>query len=1047
MEFATGAMGTLIPKLGELLLDEYNLKDTVKKGIGDLKAELESMQGVLLKVSSVPVDQLDLQVKIWANEVRELSYAIEDSLDSFVTRVEGVEPTKPKFKHLLKMARNKFTKFKARHEIANDIEDIESQVRKIKERYDRYKIDDVVANSSTTTVDPRLSALYNKVSDLVGTDEPIDELMKILSEGAEPSQTNLKIVSIVGFGGLGKTPLAKALYDKVSKTYDYQGFVPVGQNQCTKKVLSDILFELDKELHKAAERLDERQLINQLQEVLARKRYFIVIDDLWDIPTWETIRHAFMDSHPDSRIIITTRNHDVATNAGGIYRMKPLSDDNSKMLFHTRTCGAEGVSQDNQQDEVINKILKKCAGVPLAIISIASLLVAKPSADWSKVYDAIGFGDEDSEVIQNTRKILSFSYYDLRPYLKTCLLYLGMYPEDKFIQKKSLIWRWVSERFVLDKKGIGSYEKAESYYNELVNKSLIREEIRYYDEEGCRVHDMVLDLIHTMSAEVNFITVHDRRDNHIMSSPSGQSNRVHRLALHGAKVEHNPSIKMGHVRSFNAIMCTGSGMPPLSIFKVLRVLVIEDCVLSEGISIKHLGKLTQLRYLGLVNTSVQLPEDIGRDLKFLEILDVRGGSISELPPSVGELQKLRCLLADKGTRMKGEIGKLTCLEELQLEHADKVPNFFRDVGKLTKLRVLYICLDQLEHTTAKVLAMSLLNLHKIQDLFIQREEVNEMMDLYKSELHVRVGSLEELTPSSRLHSFGLHSILITKMPSWINALSVPLLSKLMLHVEVVEPQDLQILGRLPSLITLVFLSAEKKCVSYTFGSDEFQKLKLLMTNVEITLGEGGLPMLETLIYSASAGRKDSLVPWNKSCPLLDHVECVLDCADSGRKEVKAAKAVLRKAEEAHPNAEGGLEIHMQNYNRKAAGLVDALSSILHGLDRADQRELRHMITSLETVLRDDEEPRIGGYGEQDLSGFVAKFKSLLLSDAATDQDGEPDNSNDDAKNTNTDTDTDTDEDDGDNDDEPDSENTEQEKGDNDVSTSSGMHDEGAESQP
>uniref|UniRef100_A0ACD6AKJ9 Uncharacterized protein n=1 Tax=Avena sativa TaxID=4498 RepID=A0ACD6AKJ9_AVESA len=271
MEFATGAMGTLIPKLGELLLDEYNLKDTVKKGIGDLKAELESMQVVLVKVSSVPMDQLDPQVKNWANEVRELSYAIEDNLDSFVTRVEGVEPTKPKFKNLLKIVRNKFTKFKARHEIANDIEDIESQVRKIKERYDRYKIDDVVSNHATTTIDPRLSALYNKVSDLVGTEEPIDELMKILSEGAKTSQKNMKVVSIVGFGGLGKTTLAKALYDKVSKTYKYQGFVPVGQNQDVKKVLSDILFELDKEIYKVAERLDERQLINQLQKVLAGK--------------------------------------------------------------------------------------------------------------------------------------------------------------------------------------------------------------------------------------------------------------------------------------------------------------------------------------------------------------------------------------------------------------------------------------------------------------------------------------------------------------------------------------------------------------------------------------------------------------------------------------------------------------------------------------------------------------------------------------------------------------------------------------------------------
>uniref|UniRef100_A0ACD5YBQ3 Uncharacterized protein n=1 Tax=Avena sativa TaxID=4498 RepID=A0ACD5YBQ3_AVESA len=202
-------MGTLIPKLGKLLVDEYNLKDTVKKGIGDLKAELESMQVFLVKVSSVPLDQLDPQVKNWANEVRELSYAIEDRLDSFVTSV-----TEDKFKNWLKKARNKFTKFKARHEIANDMEEFESQVRKIKERYDRYKINDIVANSATTSVDPRLSALYNKVSDLVGTDAPIDELMKILSKGAEASKKNLKIVSIVGFGGLGKTTLAKALYDK-----------------------------------------------------------------------------------------------------------------------------------------------------------------------------------------------------------------------------------------------------------------------------------------------------------------------------------------------------------------------------------------------------------------------------------------------------------------------------------------------------------------------------------------------------------------------------------------------------------------------------------------------------------------------------------------------------------------------------------------------------------------------------------------------------------------------------------------------------------------
>ena len=275
MEFATGAMSSLLPKLGELLLDEYNLKESVKKGIGDLKAELESMQGALVKISSVPLDQLDPQVKLWANEVRELSYAIEDSLDSFVTRVNGGKPTKTTIKNMLKKVRSKFTKFNARHEIAGDIKEIENQVRKIKERYERYKINDIVSNPASTTVDPRLAALYNKVSDLVGTDGPIDELTKVLSEGVEASQQEVKIVSIVGFGGLGKTTLAKALYDRLSNTYKCSGFVPVGQNQRTEKVLRDILHELDSdiELYKAASTMDERQLINQLRKFLSGKRY------------------------------------------------------------------------------------------------------------------------------------------------------------------------------------------------------------------------------------------------------------------------------------------------------------------------------------------------------------------------------------------------------------------------------------------------------------------------------------------------------------------------------------------------------------------------------------------------------------------------------------------------------------------------------------------------------------------------------------------------------------------------------------------------------
>jgi hypothetical protein len=455
-------------------------------------------------------------------------------------------------------------------------------------------------------------------------------------------------------------------------------------------------------------------------------------------------------------------------------------------------------------------------------------------------------------------------------------------------------------------------------------------------------------------------------------------------------MEHKSSIAKEHVRSFNAIGCADSRMPLISGFKVLRVLVIEECDFLEGPSLEHLGKLVQLRYLGLVKTHVKLPEGIGHDLKFLEILDVRGGMISELPPSVGELQKLRCLWADEGTRMKGEIGKLTCLEELQLYLMDECPNFFTELGKLTNLRVLRIMYDECEE---KALAESVCNLHKIQTLNIFCTRFSEVAEFLKIKLaHVRVRSLEDLAPSSRLCHFILYGIVIPRMPSWIDSLCVPVLSWLSLHVEVVEARELQALGRLPELVTLFIISQEEKRITYTIGSAEFQKLEELGTNVEISLGEGALPRLERLLYSATARRMDSLTPWNKKCPLLDCVICHLDCTNSGRMEVKAARAALRKAERNnHRNAEDlDLEINIENYNRKSARLIDALEWVLRGLDRpdgeetiVDQRELRRMITSLEILLRDAAEPRVGRYGKQELCGFVTKFKSLLRDDDAT----------------------------------------------------------------
>lgn len=614
--------------------------------------------------------------------------------------------------------------------------------------------------------------MYKEVSDIVGIDEAMDELMKMLSETDDHPEKNLKTVSVAGFGGLGKTTLAKAVYDKISKKFDCGGFVPVGQNPDMKKVLKDILFELDMQMYSAASTMDERQLINQLRKFLGDKRYLIVIDDIWDIPSWEMIKCALVDSNTGSRIILTTRISEVATKVGSVYNIKPLSSDNSIKLFYTRIFGAEGICPDDQSVEGFKKLLTKCGGVPLSIITIASLLVHKPREDWPKVYGAIGFGYENNEAVNNMRKILSFSYYDLPSFLKNCLLHLSTFPEDYLIEKNQLIWRWVAEGFIPNIQGTRPFELGERYFNDLINRSMIRRTETNYivHHVGCRVHDVVLDLIRTLSSELNFVTTQDTMQ-HNSCFPS-TSKIARRLAIHNTlSIKH---MDIGHVRSFNAIRFEGA-MPPLLSFKVLRVLSLVDCDFSRGGGrLEHLEKLVQLRYLGLLNTPVaELPSEIGRDLKFLQTLVVEGTGIKELPASVGELSKLMCLRASKGTRMVGEIGKLTALEELQLYSADKCPIFFTELEKLTEVRVLVIRFDELDESAYKVLKESLGNLHKVQILKIEFDAAEWR----------QFGEWEDWAPPSQLHQFMLSRIVLPRRPSWMDSSRIPHLFRLHLVVE------------------------------------------------------------------------------------------------------------------------------------------------------------------------------------------------------------------------------------------------------------------------
>ncbi|KAI5002609.1 hypothetical protein ZWY2020_027259 [Hordeum vulgare] len=792
---ATGVMNSLLGKLTKLLGEEYKKLTGVRKQASFLKVELSAMKALLDRMELM--DKLDPSAKNWRDHVREMSYDMENCIDDFMREIECTQSEAGFVRNMAKRLR----RLGRRHEIANRMKELKVLVVEANARRERYKIDECIDSSAgIVVVDPRISAMYKEAAGLVAIDGPREQIASLLMD----SHKKLRVVSIVGFGGLGKTTLAKQVYDGIGGQFSCKAFVSVSQRPDLKSLLSSLKSKIGMEDSSHAHELQD--IIDRLREHLKDKRYFIVVDDLWDQPAWNIISCAFPENGNGSRVIVTTRSYQIAlwschNDHECIYRMKPLGEEDSRILFLNRVFGPEIVCPP-QFKEISAEILKKCGGLPLAIISIASLLASREPRslnDWESVKNSLGAKFASEPTLEEMRDILNLSYLHLPVHLRPCLLYLGMYPEDDIVYRDDLTKQWIAEGFICSLPGVDLDDVAESYFNELINRSLVQPEETFGGEVvSCRVHDMMLDLILRKCTEDNFIRVaYDCED---MERLHSSQYKVRRLSLKsgpGAEggISETLATSLSQIRSY-ARFGDSKYTLPLSEFKYLRVLILEFLFdWDTTVDLTAVGNFFLLRYLSvftLGNYGVALPTKI-EGLALLETLDLSSVLTQSLPSDITRLAKLVHLELPDGTMLPEGIHNMKSVRTLRCTGILKGSlEEIKGLGELTNLKHLTLQTADDQFLTVEevdALVSSIGMLHGLKDLSL---DCSSDCDKYESKLD----SLPDLP--SHLESLELHSWTFSRVPKLIGGLHrLQIISLSVLHL---SSDDVRLLGELPSII-------------------------------------------------------------------------------------------------------------------------------------------------------------------------------------------------------------------------------------------------------
>uniref|UniRef100_A0A0D9XVN1 AAA+ ATPase domain-containing protein n=1 Tax=Leersia perrieri TaxID=77586 RepID=A0A0D9XVN1_9ORYZ len=680
-------------------------------------SELQGSMGRIMRELRVMHDflcQMDIRSRNnqvyqgWLEEVRKMVYVMEDMVDEYMYLV-GRERDLG-FRFFLKRSFRQPRSILPLDRIASMVKETEKNLAHLSQTKERWVLITNNGNSSYNIVHgPQdLASISCSLSeeDLVGIEDNKQKLIDLLEDG-DPA---CFLIVVHGMGGLGKTSLASAVYRKEREKFDCYAWVSISQTYTREDILRRLIVEIFRDKPNAPSNIatmDKTALQDTLKSSLEQKKYLIVLDDVWTPQVYNNDLFGVLVPNLRSKIVITTRNANVGhlTVPERCLELKRLSERNSWELF----CRKAFLNQHEcpkELKDLSEKIVFKCEGLPLAIVSLGRLLSVrgKTRVEWSRVLDQLSWELINNIEMGHVRNILHLSYMYLPTSLKSCFLYCSLFPEDYLFKRKEFIRYWIAEGFVENRGRSTPEEVAEGYIKELVYMNMLQlVERNTFDRiKSFRMHDIVRELAVDLCRRECFGTAYNDEDK---QGESTEKKDGRRMVIHGLTVDPAIILSVCHLRSLIVLdksTPSSSRILPVIVENIRYMSVLELTGLPIDKVPDAIGDLFNLRHFGLRDSKVKYLPDSIEKLSNLLTLDIFDSEIQGLPSGIVKLKKLRHLFAQKlndsnwrtllscnGVRILKGLKELTELQTLQaLELHDDGP--LRHLKELKQMRSLRI---------------------------------------------------------------------------------------------------------------------------------------------------------------------------------------------------------------------------------------------------------------------------------------------------------------------------------------------------------------------